>query len=395
MKTGEELLTDIFRHYSYFVSQSRTTPPFLVAKKGDVRIAVGYFFGDREVVVYDLKRFLAATKELVYIGFFYITNTRFEYHARKFAKENGIITWERGKLVEELGKVYLAQFEKELASDEEDMAIPPQTLVSHQPVARSAEESLPPGEGQTPLPANESEGWQTSPREFFTSGLVPEEKESQKETSGPKSFTERLRGMFNQSQASNGGDVPDEVMDMAQLQPPKGPQLDVSPVGDASEGEEYFIQTKLSPDDVYERFGRASVLDLTLQYVPYFCFDYECDLYNERGQLERTKNARIAVNGLTGQCEEWSGEVAALAENRKGGLKVRARYRPGELGSRIKEAIITTNTQKRTEHGEQHWITPQADSIKYGYKGVFYFPFYNVALPDKNAIIDATTGSEE
>lgn len=395
MKTGEELLIDIFRHYSYFVSHSRTEPPFLVAKKGDVRIAVGYFFGDREVVVYDLKRFLAAAKDLVYIGFFYITNTRFEYHARRFARESGIITWERGKLVEELGKVYLTQFEKELTRGEDDMTIPPHPLVSHQPPPWTGDEKTPPHEAEARPSANGNEAWQTNPREFFTPGLSPEEEEAEQEQSVPKSFTERLRSMFNPPPSSREGDVPDQMMDMTRLQPPQGTRHDMSPEADVSGEKEYFIQAKLSADDIYERFGRDAVLELTLQYVPYFCFDYECELYNDQGLREDKKNARIAVNGLTGQCEEWSGDVAVLEENRTGGLKVRGRYRPGDLGSRVQEAIITTNTLERNAHGEHHWITPQADSIHYVYKGVFYFPFYNVALPDKNAIIDATTGADE
>jgi len=399
MRTGEELLIDIFRHYNYFVSQSRTDPPFLVAKKGDVRIAVGYFFGDREVVVYDLKRFLAATRGWVYTGFFFITNTRFEYHARNFAKENTLIMWERGKLVEELGKMRLTKFEKQLVEGVEDMNVPSRPPAG--PLPQNEPGLPPPGSGETGSSPDGDEDWKTNPREFFTPGqgsrgqveVKEQEAPGPPEPPGPRSFTERLRGMFSQS--SPGDTVPDQLMDMAGLQSTREQKQGSGSVSIDSRKKDRFIEVRLSSEDIYERFGKAAVLELVLQYVPYFRFSYECELYNDQGALEETKSSSIAVNGLTGQCEEWSGDVAAQEENSTGGLKVRARYRPKELGKRVKEAIITTNTRERSIDGEHHWITPQADSITHSYTGIYYFPFYNVSLPEKSVIIDATTGAAE
>jgi len=333
MKKGRELLEEIFRHYNYFVSFSRTDPTYLVAKKGDVRIAVGYFFGDREVVVYDLKRFLSAAEESRYTGFFYITNTKFEYHARKFAQEMGIILWERKKLVEELGKIRLAQFEKEAFGEKTSQVQPP-----FQPLPQS---------------------------QIF-------------EVKEPKSFSERLRYLF--SEKEKGSDFEKE---------------DVLPQKRKIEEKEYFINLKVSLEDIYKKFKKGKVLGVTLHYVPYFCFDYSCEIYNEKSEFEKKKKGCIAVNGITGQCEEWSGELEAEEVNKAGGLKVTPRYKPDELWKKVKDAIITTNTTEEFKNGRQRWFTPKKETVYYSYKGTYYLPFYNVALQEKNIIVDATTGREE
>ena len=153
---------------------------------------------------------------------------------------------------------------------------------------------------------------------------------------------------------------------------------------------------ELTQEEVYQRFGKKKVVELTLQYVPYFCFDYHCELHNEKGAFEENKEGRIAVNGLTGACEEWSGDVQTEEENTTGGMKVRAQFRVAGMDRRVRDAIITTNTlEDGHRNGSQHWLTPLASSVRYSYTGVFYFPFYNVALHDKNVIVDATTGAEE
>ncbi len=373
---ARQFLTEVFQHYNYQVTPSNTNPCFLMARKGEVRLAVGYLLAEREVVVYDLKRFLVATQDgRVYTGRFFITNTRLEYHARQFAREQNIFSWERGKLVQELGKVTLARFERG-TFNVEGPGFQAQELEG----PGSWSEVQPEADQHSP-PSRELD--LESPREFFTPAAPEEPKPLE-----PRSFTEKLREKFLKQAAETEDDVGTEEEEEPGEEEVVEPEAE-----DLPKVPEFFISLNCSAESLLERFGKDQVLEIALQYIPFLCFDYQCQISEFLIPIPRTQEGQIAVNGLTGECEEWSGDLPASTENSAGGMKVGAFHHPEDMDARIKKAIVSSGRVEGKGGRPKQQVLET--TIRHEFVGIYYFPFFNVTLRDRNMIIDGTTGESE
>jgi len=137
-----------------------------------------------------------------------------------------------------------------------------------------------------------------------------------------------------------------------------------------------------------------------LELVPYYVFDYSCELLVEGSQKVASNSGTIAINALTSNMEEWTPTFETVPEIEIEHTKLSPRFAGDEIAVKAREAVCRLNTRTIETMEDRDSATvieskkvePKEDAINLDTRGVIYIPVWCVEGSNGVMIIDGTNG---
>lgn len=137
-----------------------------------------------------------------------------------------------------------------------------------------------------------------------------------------------------------------------------------------------------------------------LELIPYYVFDYTCELVVEGKATPQINNGTLAVNGLTNNVETWDFDFETVMDVETTHTKLEPRFDEDKAFDTAKESAITLNTreiQTVDDRGavtiyEKKKVRPKEGAIDISKRGLIYLPVWCVEGSNGVMIINATTG---
>jgi hypothetical protein len=137
-----------------------------------------------------------------------------------------------------------------------------------------------------------------------------------------------------------------------------------------------------------------------LQLVPFYIFDYHCEVVGKSHQKPKKMMGTIGVNGLTGDAERWIRKVDARATIEAPHSKLEPKISQEDSETSATDLAIRINTRMvqstdRKPHVtvyEQKFVKPNPDAIELDFKGLYYVPMWCIVGTNGLVVIDATSG---
>lgn len=184
--------------------------------------------------------------------------------------------------------------------------------------------------------------------------------------------------------------------------PPTMDQIHVKIESIQSEKEgEVIIKPQITISDVSEISKRiVQGFRFDLELVPYYVFDYSCELIIEGKPSPQISSGILAVNGLTNHAEGWDFEFQTVSELETTHTKLEPKFDEKKAYETAKESAVTLNTreiQTVDDRGavtiyEKKKVRPKEGAIDIKKRGLIYLPVWCVEGSNGVMIINATTG---
>ncbi|UCE36052.1 MAG: hypothetical protein JSW00_10870 [Thermoplasmata archaeon] len=137
-----------------------------------------------------------------------------------------------------------------------------------------------------------------------------------------------------------------------------------------------------------------------LELIPYYVFDYSCELVVEGEQTPSLSSGTLAVNGLTNNAESWDFAFETLEDLETTHTKLEPKFDEKKAFETARESAISLNTkeiQTVDDRGavtiyEKKKVRPKEDAIDILQRGLIYLPVWCVEGSNGVMIINATTG---
>lgn len=137
-----------------------------------------------------------------------------------------------------------------------------------------------------------------------------------------------------------------------------------------------------------------------LELIPYFVFDYFCELVVEGQAKPQISQGTLAVNGLTNGTENWDFDFETVSEVESTHTKLEPKFDEDKAFETARESAIALNTreiQTVDDRGavtiyEKKKVRPKEGAIDIKKRGLIYLPVWCVEGSNGVMIIDATTG---
>ncbi len=137
-----------------------------------------------------------------------------------------------------------------------------------------------------------------------------------------------------------------------------------------------------------------------LELIPYYVFDYTCELVVEGKTTPQINQGTLAVNGLTNNVETWDFDFETVMDVETTHTKLEPRFDEDKAFDTAKESAITMNTreiQTVDDRGavtiyEKKKVRPKEGAIDISKRGLIYLPVWCVEGSNGVMIINATTG---
>ncbi len=143
----------------------------------------------------------------------------------------------------------------------------------------------------------------------------------------------------------------------------------------------------------------VDVVRADLELIPYYVFDYNCEVPNEQGEMERHAGT-VGVNGLTLDAEKWPQEFTTIEHVEEKSRKIIPQHSSDEAMQTAREAIIQANTkvvERKMERDsatiiEKKEMKPRAEAMDIALRSVLYNPVWCVEGSNGIMIISAANG---
>ena len=164
---------------------------------------------------------------------------------------------------------------------------------------------------------------------------------------------------------------------------------------------EVIIKPQITMSDVSEISKRiVQGFRFDLELVPYFVFDYSCQLIIEGKTDPQISSGILAVNGLTNHAESWKFDFEIVSEIDTSHTKLEPKFDENRAFETAKESAITINTreiQTVDDRGavtiyEKKKVRPKEGAIDISKRGLYYLPVWCIEGSNGVMIINATTG---
>jgi hypothetical protein len=137
-----------------------------------------------------------------------------------------------------------------------------------------------------------------------------------------------------------------------------------------------------------------------LELIPYYVFEYSCELLVEGQTTPQTSSGTIAVNGLTNSAETWDFPFETVLDLETTHTKLEPKVDENRAFETAKETSIALNTreiQTVDDRGavtiyEKKKVRPKEGAIEINRRGLVYLPVWCVEGSNGVMIINATTG---
>ncbi len=164
---------------------------------------------------------------------------------------------------------------------------------------------------------------------------------------------------------------------------------------------ETIIRPKISMTEVSEISKKiVQGFRFDLELIPYYVFDYYCELIVEGHDETQQSRGTVAVNGLTNNVEQWDFDIDTVTDIDGSHTKLEPRIDAQTAFESARESAITWNTreiQTMDDRGsvtiyEKKKMRPNEDAIEIMRRGLVYLPVWCVEGSNGVMIINATTG---
>jgi hypothetical protein len=137
-----------------------------------------------------------------------------------------------------------------------------------------------------------------------------------------------------------------------------------------------------------------------LELIPYYLFDYSCEIIVEGLDETAQSLGTVAVNGLTNNVEQWDFEIETVNNIEGSHTKLEPRIDIKKALQSARESAIAWNTkeiQTQDDRGsvtiyEKKKMRPNEDAIVIKKRGLVYLPVWCVEGSNGVMIINATSG---
>lgn len=198
-------------------------------------------------------------------------------------------------------------------------------------------------------------------------------------------------------------DVPqEEIVPQVELAPieiaPIEVKIEAMPREDIGEA---IMKPQITMGDVSEISKKiVQGFRFDLELIPYYLYDYSCELVVEGQQLPQISSGTLAVNGLTNSAESWDFKFETVSDMETTHTKLEPRFDEKRAYDTARESAIALNTkeiQTVDDRGavtiyEKKKVRPKEGAIDIVKRGLVYLPVWCVEGSNGVMIINATTG---
>lgn len=184
--------------------------------------------------------------------------------------------------------------------------------------------------------------------------------------------------------------------------PPTMDQIKVSLDSIETEKEgDIIIKPQITMRDVSEISKRiVQGFRFDLELVPYYVYDYSCELIIEGKASPKVSSGILAVNGLTNHAESWDFQFETVMDLETTHTKLEPKFDEIRAFETARESAVALNTreiQTVDDRGsvtiyEKKKVRPKEGAIDIKKRGLFYLPVWCVEGSNGVMIINATTG---
>ncbi|MEE9152305.1 MAG: hypothetical protein V3U20_10820 [Thermoplasmata archaeon] len=191
--------------------------------------------------------------------------------------------------------------------------------------------------------------------------------------------------------------------------PIEGPQmpLEAEPINvriepkGAEEVKEVIMKPNITMSEVSEISKKiVQGFRFDLELIPYYVFDYSCELVVGGKATPQITQGTLAVNGLTNNAESWDFDFETVMDVETTHTKLEPKFDEEKAFETAKESAITLNTkeiQTVDDRGavtiyEKKKVKPKEGAINIRRRGLIYLPVWCIEGSNGVMIINATTG---
>jgi len=164
------------------------------------------------------------------------------------------------------------------------------------------------------------------------------------------------------------------------------------------EGKEFIINPKVGMGDAKSMGKKLGEPSAALELIPYYVYNYSCEVLIEGSLDTKTNRGVIAVNGVTKEAEEWSMDIETGTPH-FGYAKLPARITEKKAWDIAYQRIIELNTKVVEVMDERDMaivfekrkIKPKEDAVSVNLSSLYYLPVWNIKGKTGVMIINAVT----
>ncbi len=173
-----------------------------------------------------------------------------------------------------------------------------------------------------------------------------------------------------------------------------------TPIGEDDSGE-LIMKPRMTINEVSEISKKiVQGFRFDLELIPYYVFEYSCELMVEGHNTPQISSGIIAVNGLTNSAERWNFPFETVIELETTHTKLEPKVDENKAFETARETSIALNTreiQTVDDRGavtiyEKKKVSPKEGAIDINRRGLIYLPVWCVEGSNGVMIINATTG---
>jgi len=177
-------------------------------------------------------------------------------------------------------------------------------------------------------------------------------------------------------------------------------QLRIEPK-EIEEAKEVIMKPQITMSEVSEISKKiVQGFRFDLELIPYFVFDYSCEIVVEGKSKPQINHGTLAVNGLTNNAENWEFAFETVSELETTHTKLEPKFDEMRAFETAREKAIAINTreiQTVDDRGavtiyEKKKVRPKEGAIDIIKRGLIYLPVWCVEGSNGVMIINATTG---
>jgi hypothetical protein len=364
-----EILKKILRSYEFNITEE--SQHYILAEKEGSSVGAGILPSTTKVLASDISSLrMQLPPNLDKIIF--VTTLEVDSEIEEIAQKEDILLWDKNKLTEEIGRAVLSSVGEEFLFEKPENVAVEEKVVQLEEVAQP-EEVIQPHEVGPKEEEIKVEDLMTSEEEIVAEDI------------------ERLEEMASDADQSF------KIEPIEVLIEPKG---EVKPKNDEEIGE-VIMKPEITMSDVSEISKKIiQGFRFDLELIPYYVFEYSCELVVEGQNTPQISTGTLAVNGLTNNAESWEFTFETVADLETTHTKLEPKFDENKAFETAKESAITLNTkevQTIDDRGavtiyEKKKVSPKEGAIDIQRRGLIYLPVWCVEGSNGVMIINANSG---
>jgi hypothetical protein len=335
------LITKIFQTHGYEIRRNAEHVQYILANKDSINLAIGYNTGEDMPSRKDIRNFIKSSLNDEAHRSIYISMKSLDEDLKNILERQKVEIWDRDKVAHEIGRVMLGDLSEKVEEEEK----------------------------------------QADFTTFFDVDNVIKPKMTEPSVeSQPERQEIMVPFVLGEVQSTISGEKKTEAVDTGlSIMEPK-------------------ITRELA-ENITKKIVRSYRFDL--QLVPYYIFDYACEVVEGQSKETKTNRGTLGINTLSNHIEEWPEDFSTVSTIDQEYTKLEPAFSMEEASSLVVEAVIELNTRELEtieDKGtaiiiEKKKIRPKEDVMEISSRGTVYMPVWCVEGSNGIITVDATSGS--